>query len=227
MKPDVYICGCSFSSGFYRKESNPFVAGQFIPYPEIFCSIKELTFVNLSFPGASNYAITKQVEFAITQKPKLIIVNLTTSGRLDWTHSNKRLAAAPTLRDITYNQSSDHPLLNASNTILSMPIATMINEDNVDSIVAEYIAEYIDIRLLSDKDRLLILGMFSLLDGSTIPYLAVNFSKKLGKKIRPEVYDVSLLSLINNYPIPTDDCHFNQLGHQYIAQLLVANYVGD
>lgn len=224
MKPDVYICGCSFSTGFYKKNVNPLVPGKNNPYPEIFCNLKHLSYINLAFNGASNYAIAKQVEYAISMHPKLIVLNITTPMRIDWTRPEYRLTYPPTIKDIVYNDVLTHPLNPEGSAIRSMPISTYLALGNPDRIFVDYMYEYVDPRIKADSDRLLILGMVSLLTKSNIPFIAVNFAKEIGRDVFPEVYDVFWQDMRDKFTISTDDAHFNQTGHVYLAKKLETRF---
>ena len=224
MNSDVYICGCSFSTGFYVKSRKPLIRGKNTPYPEIFCKILNRSYTNLAFAGASNYAIAKQVEYAITLHPKLIIVNVTTPMRFDVASPAYRLTQAPTLKDIVFNDVPEHPLKPTGSSIRSMPISSFIAMGNPDRIFVEYVSEYVDPYLKADSDRLLVLGMVSLLTNSGIPFIVVNFSEEIGQNIFPGIHDMSCNELVDNFSISTDEAHFNQLGHLHIATKLVAKH---
>lgn len=167
MSTDAYICGCSFSTGFYKsgyeKSTNKLTPGYNEPYTELFCRIKKLSYKNIAFNGASNYAICKQIEYAITQNPKLILINFTTPWRMDWTDPNTRLKRVPTLADVVYND-KPHPTSDANHHIRSLPISTYISLKNPDPVYVHFLSEYADPVLQADKDRLLITGMLSLLE---------------------------------------------------------------
>jgi hypothetical protein len=224
MNSDVYICGCSFSTGFYAKSRKPLIRGKNTPYPEIFCKILNRSYTNLAFNGASNYAIAKQVEYAITLHPKLIIVNVTTPMRIDWTRPEYRLTQAPTLKDIVFNDVPEHPLKPTGSSIRSLPISSFIAMGNPDRIFIEYVTEYVDPYIKADSDRLLVLGMLSLLTNSGIPFIVVNFSEEIGQNIFPGIHDMSWKELADNFSISTDEAHFNQVGHLHIATKLVASF---
>lgn len=217
---DVYICGCSFSTGFYKKSINPLVAGRNAPYAELFCFRKIWSYVNLAFNGASNYAIAKQVEYAITRHPKLIIVNITTPMRIDWTPPQYRLTRKPTLADIVYNDVPVHPLKPAGSGVRSLPISTYLSLGNPSRVFVDYMTEFVDPQLKADTDRLIVLGMFSLLKESGIPFIAVNFSEELGQNLIPDIHDITWRDLATRFPVATDSTHFNQAGHMYMSKLL-------
>lgn len=220
MNSDVYICGCSFSTGFYFKNKEPLIPGKNTPYPEILCKLRLWSYTNLAFNGASNYAIAKQVEYAITMHPKLIMVNITTPMRMDWTIPGYRLTQAPTLKDIVFNDVPEHPLKPEGSSIRSLPISSYIAKGTPDRIFVEYVSEYVDPYLKADSDRLLVLGMLSLLEKSGIPFIVVNFSKEIGGNIFPGIHDMPWQEVSSKFPINTDAAHFNHLGHLHIATKL-------
>lgn len=229
MSIDVYICGCSFSTGFYKsgyeKSTNKLIPGYNEPYTELFCRIKKLSYKNIAFNGASNYAICKQIEYAITQNPKLILINFTTPWRMDWTDPDTRLTHVPTLADIVYND-KPHVIPEARHHIRSLPISSYMYSKNIDPIVVNYVAEYVDPVLQADKDKLLITGMLSILEKTKIPYIIVNFAEEIAIPSVPDLDNISWRYISKEFPVDTDPAHFNQAGHVYLSRKIIASSIG-
>lgn len=220
MTVDAYICGCSFSTGFYKKNEKPLVPEYNNPYPEMYCRVKKLSYSNLAFNGASNYAICKQIEYAVTQNPKLILINFTTPWRIDWTNPDSRLTHVPTLADVVYND-KPHVITDANHHIRSLPISSYVSSESPDPVFVDYVSEYVDPVIQADKDRLMILGILSTLEKTKIPYIAINFAEEIVMDLAPEVHKISWRYMAKEFPVDTDPGHFNQLGHNYLTRKII------
>lgn len=219
---DAYICGCSFSTGYYRasKQENPVLGAYNTPYPELYCIKNNLTFKNISLNGASNYAIAKQVQYAITQKPKLILVNLTTTHRFDFTYPDNRLENRPTIADVVYRDLGHNPVApDKKQSIMSMPFHTVLRVLD-DRVFNEFVVTYTDPYLLADYDRLILAGMFAELEKSQIPNIVVNFSPDFEVGSPDNVHHFIYPKMIKGFPVDTDPNHFNSDGHKVLANAI-------
>lgn len=217
MKPDVYICGCSFSTGAYCTDTH---VEYNTPYPELFCIDKTLSFENIAFNGSSNYGIAKQVEYAIKQQPKLILVNVTTSLRFDWTIPESRLEDLPTLANFVFNNKLNTLEPDTEKCVHSSSLITLVN-GNKNRILTEYVATFVDPWLKSDMDRLIILGMIHQLKVSKIPYQIVNFNSDYTFSA-PYVLEYPYSVFTKNFPVATDPNHFNSAGHLALSKVLLS-----
>ena len=215
MKPDVYICGCSFSTGAYCTDTQ---VEYNTPYPELYCIDNGLSFMNVAFNGSSNYGIAKQVEYAIKQQPKLILVNVTTPLRFDWTTPEARLKDLPTLANFVFNNRENTIEPEIVKCVHSSALLTLV-DGNKNRVLTEYVATFIDPWLKSDIDRLMILGMINQLKSSRIPYKVVNFNDDYVFSM-PHILQYTYKFFTKHFPIASDPNHFNADGHSMLSKLL-------
>jgi hypothetical protein len=222
MSVDAYICGCSFSTGYYRSNDNPHEDGYHQPYFEFFCNAKNLSFTNLAFNGASNYAIIKQAQYAIRKRPKIILINLTTEFRFDYTDPDFCLVDRPALKDFIFNTRKENPA-NEGNTpcIHSLPFSSIVLKN--DRVFNEFVATYDDLYIRADYFRLMLSGMFRELEESGIPHVIVNHSPAYIEGFSKKIFHYDSADMVSKFPEPKDPKHWNSNGHKYIGKLLELN----
>lgn len=94
----IVNCGDSYTVGIgcpeQRKDSYASIIGKYFGVDDI----------NLGKPGATNYVISLQVEYAIEMNADLIIINTTSSDRCEWIDSTKQVnTRVRTLRHVNYH----------------------------------------------------------------------------------------------------------------------------
>lgn len=218
MTSDVYICGCSFSTGFYRIKEEPKFAKN-IPYPVLYCNKHGLTYTNLAFESASNYAIAKQVEYAISQKPKLILVNLTSTFRFDFTLPGLRLNGIPRLADIVYNDSINPIAPADKQAIYSMSFSSIVHRLQ-DRVFNDYVVKYADPLLVADQDKFIVAGMYAALEKSGINHAIINFVYDFASVLPKETFYIDWGNITKKFPIKSDPNHFNDKGHEFLTNMV-------
>jgi hypothetical protein len=221
-------CGCSWTHGFYWTDLNR---------TQFACNNSWLSFladkihgerINISFPGASNYAIAKQVEYAISLKPDLVIVNTTTDYRIDLKKVNTEnfSQGGPTIRNFNYgpfkNEHIDyHNEVIYSNTFSNFTsnVAPIDDIYSLTKFILRY-DTYVNFEMRKDQNKFLIMGTLALLERFDIPYICVDFTDMLPVEYSDRVLAVSIDEMLSTYPIKTDRMHFNQDGHRFLSELI-------
>jgi len=221
---NIVACGDSVTHGYYLEndyhdETHIVKSNQ--GYPEIVAETLGASIVNLSKPGASNYCIAKQLDYAFTLQPDFIIIGLTTGMRFDYTtdifadkHWKDNI---PTIQDFDYRNHSRSEHTNNHGLIESQPLSSIETYHDRKDLV-NYIAKYIDIDIKRDQDRHIIMGMLWKLAVKKIPYVIVDWTEMILYEYtsRAVIRDLKLSEYRNLYPC-ADGVHFNQEGHRAAA----------
>ena len=101
---NLVICGDSFNYGIGCSD----LATQ--PFGVLVANHFDLNLIRLARGSASNYSIHLQAEFAVTLKPKLVIIGTTSTDRFEWVSEGKELNKTPTLYDVCYHNYPPHHL---------------------------------------------------------------------------------------------------------------------
>lgn len=219
----IVACGDSVTHGYYLTGSYTGNQGEVkcsTAYPEIVAEHHGADIVNLAKPGASNYCIAKQLDYAFTLNPDFIIIGLTTGLRFDYTTEmfaeNKWVNNIPTIQDFTYRNHSKSDHTNDRGIIESQPLSSLETYPDKKDLV-EYIAKYIDPDIKRDQDRHIIMGMLWKLAVKKIPYVIVDWTEMvlLEYTSRTVIKDLKLSEFRDLYP--SDGVHFNQEGHNVAA----------
>lgn len=216
----IVACGCSFT---YDLEINK---DKLVSYPTIIGKKLNTEIINLSKPGASNYSIAKQIEYSLQFDPDLIIIGLTTTNRIEWKiDKNFKFDNYPTYESwmhpmdkftLQYNKklSPNYGKL-SSNSIIYF---NNKDDEKIFKNFFNFIINYNDIFIQKDKDYFIILGICSLLEKNNIKYLIIDFDEN---KIQDSI-KISWKFLKEKFPW-VDGLHFNQSGHEYIANIVIEN----
>ena len=256
MTKKIFICGNSFSHGHYLiKDSmhgpinyNTLQLGQHKPYAEFISQELGVDYVMLAKPIASNYFICKQIEYAIEHKADLVLVNFSSARHIDFTVKEKRLTSMPTLKNLIYEEKTFSPGMQNPTSELDSQQVQCLRYPNLETYarssnpeylpIAEYLNHYNDYFLKMDTERLMILGVLSLLKENNIKYIVVDLiepGKDLPNVTNPSsLADFNILNFMkidsyfqlpegfrDRYPNPTDNFHFNEEGHRELAKLLL------
>lgn len=94
----LYTCGCSFMSSDLRFPAHR-------TFLEQYADQQNLEHISLAVPGATNYHIRMQVDWAIQQKADYVIVGATSSDRLDliWNTEEKPWLMPMTIEHAKHN----------------------------------------------------------------------------------------------------------------------------
>lgn len=213
---DLYICGCSHSTGFYWKSENPYVPGNNIPYSVLLAKKFSLNPVMLAHPGASNYFIVKQIEFAIEQGAEYIIFNTTQPLRFDWVTNGSSLISKPVYENFICARNAN----NNNAKIKSASYASIIGhmKDEVD--LGKFITMYMDPEIKLDQDKWMFRGIISTLEKTNIRYLSVDCTDDKFFDFDFDIDGKSWQEIkINNYSI-TDKNHMSQKGHEVFSEFI-------
>lgn len=199
---DIVQCGCSFSAKIIDID---------FPYGELLSNKLNRSFINLSTHGASNYFITKQIEYSLKFNPKLVLIGVTTPMRFET--SIDTIDRPPTIEDFKYT--IDYEWNSKINKkIISKPL--LWYEKSNPKISNFYLENY-NSNIKKDQDRLMLLGGISLLKINNIKFIVIDFSNIFENTlITFDLIYEDFRSLSEKYPHP-DSLHFNQAGHEYIS----------
>lgn len=209
-------CGCSFTSGFWY-------GGQFTPYGEIAAGSLGYTHINLASPGASNYFIAKQVEHAIDLNPAIVCIGVTTAFRFEFLQKLDSINGTVVYSDFNTYSNKDpakieskpiHVYLRESNNNVN----NKIRRDNYRNMY-EFYTKNLNYTIKQDADRLIILGAYLQLISKGIKCVLLDFSVTMGNY--PEVIKLPYKDMASKFPCSDDNEHFNQEGHNYVANIIV------
>jgi hypothetical protein len=194
-------------------------------YGQFLSEMLDMDLVNLSMPGASNYFIGKQVEWAIEQRPDLIVFAITTPLRFEYAAPDDNAGVRPTLHDFNFSTYTNPDTEQFKGKIRSGVYKTFINgwvrevdQEEITLCLTKYLG---NTGLNIDKERFQIMGTFAILEKSKIPYVCVDYG---GRIFTPEeLSDYNALSyvprfLLDTYPLEGDFIHYNEDGHKHIAE---------
>lgn len=207
-KSDIVMCGCSFST--YIDEVNQ-------PYCNIISKTLNCSLLNLAELGASNYFISKQIEYSLNFSPKLVLVGITTPMRFETLDNNELLYTQPKLQDFKY-QKNNFWNNDSTEKIISKPL--LWYQKNNKKIFDFYTNNY-NYEIKKDQDKFIILGATSILLDKNINFILIDFSNILNKvETSMNVIFEDFRKLSKLFP-HRDGIHFNQEGHNYLAKKLL------
>ena len=221
----IIACGCSLTyGGNWSVKTNKF--NRFPGYADKLGNILESDVINLSRPASSNYCIVKQIEYAITLKPDLVVFNTTTPVRIEHVLNGKALRERPSINNFNYFEYTNSYTEKFSGEINSTSITNAFsrrhgNTENAGD-VSDFIVNYLNPEILSDYSRLFILGAVRELEKNNIPYVCVNFADIFFKEEMNDINHISIFwrTMSKDYPGIDDPYHFSEEGHAYLADKL-------
>ena len=216
----IIACGCSWT---YGAEWNMLTdeIDKFDDYVTILGNKLGAETINLSKPGSSNYVIAKQIEHAITLNPDLIVFNVTTPERIDVMQSSKKLSSKVTINNFDYSLYPNKHIGITTDEIDSGPhlrtfMRAQAGEKEFQG-VADFLLKYHSYFIKEDQDRLLVLGIFSILKESKIPFVCVNFSPMFQNNELDNTITILWSKMCELFPLDKDPYHFSSEGHKYLA----------
>ena len=231
----IIACGCSWTYGAEwnmltdeLKFDRP-VSEKFTDYATIVGNkYLNADTINLARPGASNYSIAVQIEYALSLNPDLIIFNITTPERIDVLERNKKLSGKVRIQNFDYTLFPNEHIGETTNEIDSGPhLRTMMRAQAGEKKfqgVADFLVDYHSYWIKEDQDRLLVLGTFSILNKSKVPYMCVNFYPPLFPNNDLEnTISISYTKMCELFPLVRDPYHFSSKGHEYLADRVFQN----
>ena len=227
-------CGCSFTYGYVKvrvDNSTRFITAIVEDYVTKVSNRLGIESINLSRPGASNYAIVKQIEYAITLDPSLVIIGATTPLRVDFSFPETKLNKRPTINDFDYGIYESKKFIGSfsKGNIVSKPIMYLLDhvaQDRRLLDIFKYHATYTDEFIKKDQDRLMLLGAFSLLNRKNIPYICVDFAKLISQDDAVNSISYGWRELNDQFPSNHDPLHFSEDGHEFLANEILKQLKG-
>lgn len=257
MKKHIFVCGNSFSNGMYVEKEN--MRGEYDyddmilkyhrPWIEFIAEELDIEYTSLARPIASNYYVCKQIEYAIKQKPDLVIASFSSVRHIDFTTKDKRLTSLPTLENLVYNEKTfAKGYTNPTNSSEEEQSVQCLRYPNLEryaqttnpeyKTVVEYIRQFNDYLLKMDQEKLMILGAIEQLHMSNTKFLIVDLISRTDNMDRIKdpktLADTNVMNIVDvdpyislpldfrkQYPNPTDDFHFNQEGNIAAAKLFI------
>lgn len=226
-------CGCSFTYGYANASIYTPSKDQLFKHSKFTIPSRVEDFVtklstrigaesaNLARPGASNYAIAKQIEYAITLDPSLVIIGTTTPLRIDFRFPERKLSSIPKINDFDYSKYESKKFIpNYKENIVSIPIVCLPDRfvhDKRFVEIFEYHTTYTDEYLKKDQDRFMLLGALNLLKNKNIPYICVDFTDLMSTDDTANVIAYDWRELCRQFPLKNDTLHFNEDGHSFLA----------
>jgi hypothetical protein len=223
-------CGCSFTYGYVRipppgtppgKNSAFTIPSRIEDYVTKLSTYIGAKAINIARPGASNYAIAKQIEYAITLNPSLVIIGATTPERVDFSFPETDFKNHPTINDFDYSKCDNKKFIDSyKENIVSMPIINLPERVVYDKRfieIFEYHTTYTNPFIKKDQDRLTLLGAFSLLSSKNIPYECVDFAELFRPNDIVNYISFDWRGMNKRFPSKHDIKHFNEDGHSFIS----------
>lgn len=211
----IVSCGCSITHGYYVINNQ---SAYLTAYPEVFAHKHNHEIINLAKPGSSNYFIAKQIEFAVTLNPDLLVVGFTSPYRFDYhERDTEHLNRRPTIKDWEYKSMGKTKYTNETGILNSNPIPRLVTFPHKKEFV-EYSLKYVDPSMSADKERYVILGMLKKLDSFNIPYVCIDWLNVLDYDETPNnVCRIMSWKTYGDRFGNDGGGHFNQQGHDYAA----------
>ncbi len=233
-------CGCSFTYGYADNikhlpsksskfvllsgEEGSFTYGKVEDYVTKLSTQLGVDPINLARPGASIYAIVKQIEHAITLDPSFVIIGTTTALRIDFSFPEKKLNAQPNINDFNYFKYEGYTENIVSIPLISLPDRFMYDKRYIN--IFEYHSMYTNEHLKKDQDRFMLLGAFNLLNSKNIPYICVDFTELLSQGDTVNCIAHNWRELCSRFPLENDAFHFNEDGHEFLANEILKHSKG-
>ena len=227
-------CGCSFTYGYAKVRVDN--SGRLIParvedYVTKVANRLGSESINLSRPGASIYAIVKQIEYAITLDPSLVIIGTTTPLRVDFSFPETKLNRCPTINDFDYGNYETKKFIGSyKRNIISTPIMLLLEnlpQDKRFDEIFKYHSTYTNEFLKKDQDRFMLLGAFSLLNKKNIPYICVDFAELINQDDAVNSISYDWRGLNDQFPSSHDSVHFSEDGHEFLANEILKQLKGN
>lgn len=238
----LVLCGDSVSAGLYLNAneypktkvledmSNYFA--KLTSYGHKLAKILNYKLHDLSLPGATNYLIAKQLEYALTLNPTLIIFNTTSPMRLEL--DSRKIynvndininVSVPNLLDFSYKWWNDSTGLNFSDdikTITDIRVHLLAKHDkkNYES-VSNFLMQYPNGRIRKDQSKMFLLSAIAKIEKKNIPYVCCDFNELFDSADDVNLLNFKIKELCRNYPIKNDRYHFNESGHDCVVQKIL------
>lgn len=224
----IISCGCSFTYGSGPSDKS-FMLGKVKNYSEFLQDMTSSELENLAFPGCSNYGIIKQVEHAVEKQPDLILFNTTTSMRYEIIRPDKCVEGEPHFKDFSSINNIGGTVTSAHYTIIqSMLSGRQHNPDIFNSRwnwgkfseqhyeeIFNYLIKYQDVSVKTDQDKLMINGAIAALKHTGIPFVAIDCVGLIREDCT--TIDLPWQEYVKQYPLELDEWHWNEQGHQALA----------
>ena len=147
-----------------------------------FCDKHNYEYHCIARPGATNFAINLQVDYAIKQRPDLIVMGATSSDRLNIVVDEKNRRAPLTIKNIIYKGyrcTSESELQSREEFVASDTLANLIESPYIEipeekkKAVKTYIAELHDLDLQYHIDGCVVRDALNKLIQSELPFVFI------------------------------------------------------
>jgi hypothetical protein len=167
----LYSLGCSFMCDDPRKQDHPSFLQQF-------CNKHNYEYHCIARPGATNFAIRLQIDYAIEKRPDLIVIGATSSDRIDIVVDTKVWHSPVKINHVQYQgYDIDSEFDNSQAFIISDTLKDIVESTHVDvpeekkSAVKRYITDLHNIQLQNVIDACIIRDGLHKLQHSNIPFI--------------------------------------------------------
>lgn len=227
MSKKFITCGCSHSVGINQINENSSVnIKNYSNYIEELTNFSYIQKENISLWGGSNYSIVKQIEYAISLNPDVIIFNTTTPRRYDFTKNfDKRstIDNLPTILDFNYpnNKLSKLKFKNKIQTLSIRRLEANSKENFNFKKIFDYLITYEDEMINLDKNILFFKSIFYSLEKSNIPFVCLDFGEILNNFYHSSIINISWKYMYDLFRLDNFG-HFNEQGHKIIAEQIIS-----
>lgn len=171
----LYALGCSFMSDDTTRPDHPTFLQQF-------CQRNDYEYHCLARPGATNYAIRLQIDFAIRRRADFVVVGATSSDRINIVLNPEGWRSPVNLRHIEYRGyrcSSEQEFPHHETFIVSDTLANLLESQYIDipkekkDALRVYVADLHDMGLQYNIDGCVIRDGLNQLIKSQIPFIFI------------------------------------------------------
>lgn len=188
-------------------------------------------YFNLSKPAASNYVIYLQAIYAATLNPDLVIINTTSSDRVEWItgEPNRPLSANQmnfkSFADIHYFSDSDNynPVINSDQVHAMLSPNRHSDPKNKLELIVEYNSTIIDSSIKLDYDVGIISLAYEHLRSLGIDCLILSglMHRQLSELYLLNVMHIEFFQLARDYPDTNGTWHCSPQAHAMVANQII------
>lgn len=215
----IIVCGCSFNYGFYFRNG---IGSKTNSWVDFLADKSGFEITNLSLPGCSNYAITKQIEYSLNHNPDLVIFNTTTVQRYEIIESFGEYYDTPTITDFDYTTSPVNLVpFKSTNIIKSMSLNRFVRYSSKSTDykkLSESIIKYSNESIKKDKDRMFLRYAIQILQDRNINFICLDFADLFSDRTADNFVKIKWEKMCHDYPLDGDSAHWNEQGYKFLAE---------
>lgn len=215
----IVACGCSFTHGYYVDKNNNRKAHT--PYVELYAKKYNHNIINLAKPGATNYLVIKQVEFARSLKPDFLIIGLTSWYRFDYRQNigAPDIERRPHLTDWSYSDQGKTRFTKEQGVFNSNSLMWLTTDPGREH-VGKALVSLTDYNIKQDQDMYMTYGMLNWISEQKIPFVVIDWAGLFYPSFNKRYLIKNLKWQYMLDQFREDDYHFNQAGQHYAADIL-------